>query len=80
MHKLPDHVRARLAKDQVDVVTLEQILARLPAEHRESLMQTISDEGGMWGISAEAGTPESFLIDKAFARVEGYQKINRQKN
>ena len=81
MDRLPDDVRARLEKNQVDVRALEEILNRLPPENRAHLREVISSETPhLWGVSAEAGTPESLLIDKAFARVEGYQRINGQED
>lgn len=81
MDKLPDEVRARLEEHQIDVTALEELIARQPApEHRHYLRTLISSEGVNWGLSAEEGTVESFLIDKAFDRCEGYQSINKPKD
>jgi hypothetical protein len=77
MDRLPASVVARLARDNVDVAALEELIERQPENARGALRKLIASDNASWGLSAPPGSPDSYLLDRAFGKVKGYQKINR---
>lgn len=76
MERLPAHVVARLERDSIDVSALEELIARQPKKHRSMLRKLIASDNAVWGLSAAAGSPDSYVLDRAFAKVKGHRKIN----